>query len=305
MLVSIIVPIYNSEKFLHTLLNNLINQTYEDIEIILIDDGSTDKSLEICKKFKQNDNRIKILSKENEGVSATRNKGIDVATGEYVTFLDSDDTLSIDYIEELVKNLEQDCLIRCNNPTIKNTIIKSDEYIRQIVSGKIQGVCWGYLFNIRLLENIRFDVNTSYMEDTIFIVQVLQNIEKVKIIKNAIYNYNLNQDSLTQNLSGLENRINGYIYSLDKIKQILSDNSFNKQIDIRKVKILESEFAKTDDKDILKKLLENENTKRIANINKISFRYKLFIHLIKKQKLKDMLLYIRIRNKIKKLIKRK
>lgn len=305
MLVSIIIPIYNSEKFIDRLLNSLIQQTYEDIEIILIDDGSTDKSLEICKKFKQNDSRIKLLSKENEGVSIARNKGIDVATGEYITFLDSDDTLDKKYIENLVENIEKDYLIRCNIKSIKNTIIKSDEYIRQIVSGKIQGVCWGYLFNKRLLENLKFDVNTSYMEDTIFIIQVLQNIEKVKIVKNAIYNYNLNQDSLTQNLNSIENRINGYIYSLDKIKRILSNDNFNMQIDIRKVKLLESEFAKTDDKEIIKKLLENRNTKQIANTNKISLKYKLFIHLIKKQKLKEMLLYIRIRNKIKKLVKRK
>lgn len=141
MLVSIIVPIYNSEKFLYSLLNNLIQQTYKNIEIILVDDGSTDNSLKICNEFKKNDNRIKILSKENEGVSVTRNKGIDVATGEYITFLDSDDTLNSKYIEELVNNIDENCLVRCFHKNIKNTITYKDEYIRKIVSGKIHGGC--------------------------------------------------------------------------------------------------------------------------------------------------------------------
>ena len=100
--ISIIVPIYNSELYLVECVNSIIDQTYKDIEIVLINDGSTDNSLKICKKFK--DNRIVIVNKENSGVSDSRNVGIERSTGDYISFVDSDDIIDTHYIEYLAKN---------------------------------------------------------------------------------------------------------------------------------------------------------------------------------------------------------
>ena len=106
--VSIIVPIYNAEKWLEKCINSIIKQLYHNIEILLVNDGSTDKSLEICQKFAKKDNRIIIIDKPNEGVSKSRNIGIEKATGEYIKFVDSDDWLEENTCEELVELIEKE-----------------------------------------------------------------------------------------------------------------------------------------------------------------------------------------------------
>ncbi|MBQ8784417.1 MAG: glycosyltransferase family 2 protein [Alphaproteobacteria bacterium] len=104
--VTVVIPVYNVEKYLEQCLDSVINQTYKDIEIICINDGSTDNSITILEKYALSDNRIKIISQTNQGISAARNAGIKVATGKYITFLDSDDFLSRDAIEKMVTAIE-------------------------------------------------------------------------------------------------------------------------------------------------------------------------------------------------------
>lgn len=110
--ISIIIPVYNTEKYLSRCLDSAINQTLKDIEIICVNDGSTDNSLDILKEYAAKDNRIKIISKGNEGAAITRNIGINVATGEYIGFIDSDDYVDLDYFEELYSNAPQYDVIR-------------------------------------------------------------------------------------------------------------------------------------------------------------------------------------------------
>ena len=176
---SIIIPIYNSEKYLHKLLESVINQTYKDIEIILVNDGSTDNSLNICEEFRSRDNRIKICNKANGGVSSARNEGIETATGEYITFIDADDYIDKNYIEMLVNNIEDGYLIK--------------------------------IFNNKKLDfnNIRFDLNTSYMEDTIFVMQYLMQIENIKLISENLYHYETKKGSLTSSKNNIEEKVNG------------------------------------------------------------------------------------------------
>lgn len=104
-LISIIVPVYNVEKYLEHCLNSIINQTYKNLEIILVNDGSTDNSLEICESFKQKDSRIKIITKGNGGLSSARNEGLKIAKGNYISFVDSDDWIDADFIKALYNNL--------------------------------------------------------------------------------------------------------------------------------------------------------------------------------------------------------
>ena len=94
-LISVVVPVYNAEKYLDKCIQSIINQKYSNLEIILVDDGSKDNSLELCKKYAESDKRIKVIHKENEGVSTARNSGIEVASGDFIAFIDSDD-----YIDE-------------------------------------------------------------------------------------------------------------------------------------------------------------------------------------------------------------
>ena len=116
-LVSVIVPIYNVEDYLLTCIKSILNQTYTNIEVILVNDGSTDKSLDICKKIIRNDSRVRLISKKNGGLSEARNFGIDEALGEYYLFVDSDDYIKEDMIEKMViaMNKERNIdLVICN-----------------------------------------------------------------------------------------------------------------------------------------------------------------------------------------------
>ncbi|NLN05510.1 MAG: glycosyltransferase [Clostridiaceae bacterium] len=105
-LVSVIVPVYNTEKYLKKCIDSILNQTYKDIELILVDDGSTDKSLEILREYEKQDNRVVVITQENKGVSEARNTGLEAATGRYIGFFDSDDYISLNMIEHLVGILE-------------------------------------------------------------------------------------------------------------------------------------------------------------------------------------------------------
>ena len=106
-LISIIIPVYNAEKYLPNCLDSVINQTYKNLEIILVDDGSTDKSSEICDEYAQKDFRIKLIHKENGGVSSARNAGLALVSGDYIAWVDSDDFVAPDYIEYMYKLLKE------------------------------------------------------------------------------------------------------------------------------------------------------------------------------------------------------
>ena len=308
MLVSIIVPIYNKEKFITKLLNSIIRQTYKNLEIILIDDGSTDRSLEICERFASKDTRIQIYSQNNSGVSTARNKGIEVAKGEYILFIDSDDDIANNFVESFINNLEEDCVVKCNYKGNKNVLMDRREYLEKIISGEVLGVCWGYLLEKEKIGQIRFDQQTSYMEDTIFMVEYINQISKVKLINQNVYYHTRNEESLTSDDTNIEKKINEYIYSLNKIKKIIlkkkiSIKSLEKYVQQRKIKIIESEFARIKNEETLKKIMDNKYVREITKVNRVKLKYKLFIKLLKKGNIKNIFLYIKFRNKIKTIIK--
>lgn len=112
-LVSVIVPVYNAEKYLKKCMESILKQTYENIELILINDGSIDKSLDICNQFSKRDRRIRVIDKDNSGVSDTRNLGIMLAKGKYLCFVDSDDYIEENYIEKMILNTDESTLTMC------------------------------------------------------------------------------------------------------------------------------------------------------------------------------------------------
>ena len=120
--VSVIIPIYNVEKYLEKCLNTIINQTYKNLEIILIDDGSTDKSSTICDEYCEKDKRIKVIHKNNEGVSSARNKGIELSKGKYIVFIDPDDYVTDEHVEVLY-----DCIISNNVDLVISNLIDINE----------------------------------------------------------------------------------------------------------------------------------------------------------------------------------
>ena len=206
-LVSVIVPIYNVEKYIGETVKSLINQDYNNIEIILVDDGSPDKSGEIIDNLALKDNRIVVIHKENGGVSSARNAGLKVATGEYVTFVDGDDWVDSDYVTYFVKLLEKsgcDIAMNKNNFTGNQKIstdscyiVDSEKVIEWIYMGDIFVAVWNKIYKKSLLDknHIIFNNEIWYGEGMLFNIECLQFTELVAIGEKSVYHQTFNPDS--------------------------------------------------------------------------------------------------------------
>ncbi len=202
-LVSIIIPVYNVEKYIRICLDSVLNQTYENIEIILVDDGSTDASSSICDEYANKDLRIKVIHKKNEGVSIARNVGIDIATGDYLCFADSDDILMPDYVEYLMWMIEQNDVEIAVTTSFFTTFEKSKSYKDNInnVSGEdavaailyyhIPIGCYCKMFSRRFLNvnHIRFLPDVYIGEGFNFNVEAFSRAKKVAIGHKKVYYY--------------------------------------------------------------------------------------------------------------------
>lgn len=214
--VSVLVPIYNAEKYIQRCLDSIINQTYENIEIILIEDGSKDNSLKIIKEYEKKDKRIKIFPIENNGVADARNKAVENAIGEFLTFVDSDDFIEKDYIETLYMNLKKYnadiAVCNCIN-IIEETGEKSHKSfgINTVKEyNKIEAVeslfyynflrhsPWGKLYKKEVWNNIRFPLGKNY-EDLAILYKLFLNSNKVIYIPEEKYNYIIRQGSIVHN----------------------------------------------------------------------------------------------------------
>ncbi len=208
MLLSIIMPIYNVEKYLPTTLDCVLNQTFRDFELILVNDGSTDSSGEICEQYAKNDNRIKVIHKKNEGVSEARNVGVAAASGDYIGFVDSDDIIEPIMYELMVKAaLDYDCdIIQCehdrNNTlsnigyeiTDENFAISTGEKVVRNIFIKTGGRCtnilalWSKIYKRELFDGIIFPYGKVY-EDEARTYQIILKAKKVGLLNIPLYHY--------------------------------------------------------------------------------------------------------------------
>ncbi|MGN0550981.1 MAG: glycosyltransferase family 2 protein [Acutalibacteraceae bacterium] len=205
--ISIIVPIYNSEQFLSRCVDSILKQTVTDFELLLIDDGSPDKSGIICDEYASKDNRIRVLHKENGGVSTARNIGLDSALGEYICFVDSDDFLEKNYLEVLLKNsLENNAemivcsyfshsareISYCNMKTSIIDHCNENWKTADLISSSFMYYPWNKLFLRKILEknNIRFDETIKFSEDLIFNCNYIVYCQTIVTLSEELYHYN-------------------------------------------------------------------------------------------------------------------
>lgn len=207
-LVSIIVPVYNVERYIERCIESILAQTYKNIELILINDGSDDNSLQICNVFSNRDKRIRVIDKENTGVSSTRNIGIELARGKYLCFIDSDDYIENNYVEMLVGNIHENAVTFCGyfvDTYKENGNIASIPKIYRKENGNeisnnlvyvfhkgFLSVIWNKIYDVsRLRENnIKFDEKLSLGEDLLFNLGYLKTgIEKIQSVDNSLYHY--------------------------------------------------------------------------------------------------------------------
>lgn len=290
--VSVIIPVYNVQEYLKECLESVINQTYKKIEIIIINDGSTDDSALICKSYQQKNENIIYIDSKNEGVSIARNRGIACATGDYLVFVDADDVVSKNYIEMLVELMEKsemgivgygnnklDLSIKID-PNVR--IEKKDSVLYQILSGyKYEGYLWNKIFDCNIIEKekIKFQEKISIWEDLLFVVEYMQRISTCAIVDSCYYFYRNRANSAVNkiNLKKTEDKLN----IAKKMLQIEFKNLECMEVTqlrywgilyeygIRKAKL--GLLSKEEKRNILKELEENKYIKKLGLKEKIKF----------------------------------
>lgn len=218
-LVSVVVPVYNVQNYISKCIDSIINQTYKNLEIIIVDDGSPDKCGQICDEYAAKDSRITVIHKENGGLSDARNCGMAAATGEYITFVDSDDCLHLHFIEilmKIAKNKNADIIVgdfvtfkdedKCQDKELSD----SDILAAQVLSDKhlydnefikrettILTVSWGKIYKRKLWDKIEYPVGKIH-EDTFTTYKLMERAHKVVYLKEPLYYWRENSNSITR-----------------------------------------------------------------------------------------------------------
>lgn len=221
-LVSVIVPVYNVEKYIERTITSIKEQDYENIEIIIVDDGSPDKSSQIVDGLAKSDTRIRVIHKKNGGVSSARNAGLKIANGEYVTFVDGDDWIDPNYVSYYVTLIEKyQCEMifnknnyseKCKYSGNKSVIIQPEKAMEWIYTGKIFVAVWNKIYKTSFLKKYRiaFDEKIWYGEGMLFNIDCLQYVDKVVVCEKCVYHQTTNPDSamrkfnLKSNLCGIK-----------------------------------------------------------------------------------------------------
>ena len=283
-LVSIIMPVYNAEQYLISSISSALNQTYTNLELIIINDGSLDNSSDIIDSISGTDSRIKIVHKCNEGVSKTRNKGLELSKGKYIYFFDADDIMNQRLIETLVDMQESnDELVMCSyfHFDDENQINHlSTDYLSDLRIHKSKdiynnlfdnGYLWNKLFVKEIIENqqIRFDEEECMLEDQLFVYNYSKFVNKVVICNNVLYYYRNNPSSTVRTKS--ESNIMSSLTSRYKVLQ-LSENlgRTNKDWIIKTYNDAIICFLQIKKNIFFDKLtLEPENLKKVKKIGKL------------------------------------
>ena len=205
---SIIVPIYNAEKTLSKCLDSICEQTFESYEVILIDDGSTDQSLSICKRYEIQNKRFHVHHQNNAGPSAARNAGLDIAEGKWICFVDSDDCIEASYLQEIwdaAQNYDADVVFighnKVNESGAKEAFLPGEVMENNIKTAlalsehDMFGYTWIKAFRRDSIKKIRFDASLNLFEDEVFTCQVIPNCRRIGVVNKPIYNYNIGDGS--------------------------------------------------------------------------------------------------------------
>lgn len=237
-LISFIVPSYNVERYIENCINSITNQSYKCIEIIPVDDGSPDSTGVILDKLARDDNRIRVVHKKNEGVSAARNSGLDIAKGEYVVFVDGDDYIAPDYAEYMLGlinsndaeyALSLDCFMYDGEEQNSNQFVKCytpEEATALLLGPRVVIGCWDKIYKKSFLDanNLRFSTTQFFGEGLFFITTAAQLAKKIVVGNRKVYYYRRNNESSACTKFNINNFYNGFA-SLDLIDKNLSIRS--------------------------------------------------------------------------------
>lgn len=246
-LITVIVPIYNVSKYINRCIESILAQKYINIEIILIDDGSTDDSGKICDEYAKKDLRIKVIHKENEGVSKTRNYGIDISNGDYITFIDADDYIDenmyfdmmniqhLNAIPDIITSgyyyeTEAGKIFDSSNVCDKKyDVLNSESAFNEIFTGRFGAYIWNKLFKKELLDKfkIRFEQKIHSGEDLLFVCECIAEAKNIVHCNKNYYHYVKRKDSVTN--SKFNDKLLSSRFAYEKIVKI-ADSKFSKSL---------------------------------------------------------------------------
>ena len=231
-MISVIVPIYKVEKYLPKCIDSIINQTYKDLEIVLVDDGSPDGCPQICDEYAKIDNRIVVIHKENGGLSDARNAGLDIATGDYISFIDSDDYIEPTMYEKLLDSLIEsnaDMSIcgfdRVNDDGKKISSIGFKDYVlsrndayEMLVQGNVYFIIsCNKLFKREIFDDLRFKLGKTH-EDEFIIHHIYGKCKKISTINESLYHYLIRESSIMGSIKGSIKQFDGNESCIDRIR---------------------------------------------------------------------------------------
>lgn len=290
--ISVIVPVYKVEKYLPKCLDSIINQTYKNLEIILVDDGSPDNCPKICDEYAKKDKRIRVIHKENGGVSVARNAAISVVKGDYITFVDGDDYIAVDMYEKMINKIKRDnsdvCICGFNKVYDGYTEIVVEENLKDlnyeklligfisneaskndniIYTNNIMGSACRVLYSRETINSHRFIEDLANCEDLLFNLEVLTKDTKISVLSENLYNYIQHATSFvhTTSIKKLEMQL--------RVVQLIDDFYRDKNLDKEylqayKFSIYEfilNEVIRSKDKIIYKYFMHNENIQNLNN----------------------------------------
>lgn len=281
---SVIIPVYNSEKHISRALDSVLNQSYKNLELIVVDDGSIDKSLELLKKYQSEDSRIKVFHQKNGGPGSARNKGVSKSSGEYIIFLDSDDYLAKNALEIIDKNLSKDLdLLRfqitdlvdekeTENPEKAFNTIKGDQAFSILTSFKYldSPVCYCYKSKFYKKHKFKF-MEGAFHEDFALIPLIIMRAKTIKSIQDCLYYYVKTADSTmtstdyNKTLKKIDDAIKAYEYLLSESAKFEAEN-----------------------KDVFESYIANAIIIKLVDLNKKD--YKKYLKRLKNLKVFDKLL---------------
>lgn len=298
-LVSVIVPIYNTEKYLDRCLISIVNQTYLNLEIILIDDGSQDDSIKVINRYANKDKRISVYRQENKGLSDVRNFGLSVAKGDYILFVDSDDFIELNLVESCLKLLTENSVdmvifaykygdFESNNIDLnvypKTGILNTKETIKYTITEQIQSYAWSRIAKKEVFKGITYPSRRNF-EDTITTYKIILNCKSILVINEPFYNYYSHRSSSITNNYNSKNMEDCFAFRLERyrnIKKIYSDlDDYGTQLVINDLIHFALTLSYKDNKALKtegEKIIKEDNYVFTKRLEKLFFKHNFLLY---------------------------
>lgn len=319
--VSIIIPVYNGKKYISSCISGLLGQTYQNIECILIDDGSTDESGKVCDSYAEKDKRIKVIHQVNSGVSAARNRGIEAAQGEYILFFDIDDEVTKSVVEDNVRIAQQnqaDVVIFCfwyfqvdknrkvangmEHPFIGNKCSFFHERLISTIDNETFNAPWNKMYNREFLirNHLKFDTGYSIYEDAVFAAKMFQYAEKIVINNKKYYTYYLwpSGSAITRYADSYFKAITSFYVNALEYCNLFDDNSSQKRrfsflylkLTMTNLKQISchSKMSFSHKHELLRHICENKNVQMAVRMVRYHSRKELVRRLIQENRYREI-----------------